>query len=327
MPRMNQRKSDKGTKTTTLRFDSVLYATIQALAAERGCSLSAIVHEAVRAHTKPAGKGFVERVDAIVRSGRKPYVTVLTSVERPHVYHGRVDEERWAEYRDYGKLPLLLTFEEFFLRAIAGDYHDEIEKMALPTEVSLDLVTSIVEDPGARLCGEYCAGLNGGLNENTRACAGASLMLQERYEKSLLASLEEAADEFDVYDRLAKAAVAHPERVGCLDGPRYYEVSPRLKEILKRSLDSFKKGGPLRPVLFETFHSGMRSSPIIAVLWMAAGDYGVRFAMFRGANDPASRRMLEKAIASSNGFLTIYGEWRSDLTSREVYAACGGTGY
>lgn len=322
---MNQRKSDKGTKTTTLRFDSILYATIQALAAERGCSLSAIVHEAVRAHTKPAGKGFVDRVDAMVRSGRRPYVTVLTSVERPHVYHGRIDEERWAEYRAYGKLPLLLTFEEFSLRAIAGDYHDEIEKMVLPTEVALDLVTSIVEDPGARLCNEYCAGLNGGLNENTRACAGASLMLEERYEKSLLASLEEAADEVDVYERLAKAAAEHPERMARLDSPRWHAVSPRLKENLERALDSFKKGGPIRPALFDVRLVGGMTNTV--VLWLSLSDYGARFTTHRGLGDPVIRRMFEKAIAEPNGFLSVFGEWRAELTAREIYAANGGARY
>lgn len=303
MTRMNQRKSDKETKTTTLRFDSALYTTIQAMAQERSCSLSALVHEAVRAHAKPtAGKGFSARVDALVASGRKPYVSVLTSVGNFHAYHGRIDEERWPEYREYGKLPLLLTFEEPALCSGVWFFHEEVGASSVPAEMSFDYVTSIVEDPGARLHAEHCRGVHGAFDENTRAAAGLSMVLHEEYISGVFAAMEDATDEVDVYERLNKIARKDLTLARTLCGPSCRAVSPRLGEMLVRALDSFQKNGKVRPLFFEAPDPGLLNSTLQHLMWLTFHpQYGAKFQSMTWRKDPVKPLDFETALAS--GFL------------------------
>ena len=209
--RTYQKKQDKDVRTTTMRFDSALYARMQARAEERGVSLSALVHEAVRRDmdAPTAGGGYLTQIDRLVGSGRDPVLTVTATLGEPRAYHGRVDAARWAEFRGYGKLPLLLTFEyEEDPRALEA---------ASPSEVALAHVSAIVEDPGASYFRELTrtepySGCGAARNENAPAYSRVCTEWWAAYVVALAEDFNASTSVRDLYARLQSRIESDSDR-------------------------------------------------------------------------------------------------------------------
>lgn len=228
-----QKKHDKDVKTTTMRFDSALYAQMQARADERGVSLSALVHEAVRRDmdAPAAGGGYLTQIDRFVASGRDPVLTVTATLGEPRAYHGRVDVARWAEFRGYGKLPLLLTFE----------YQEEQAHWSetTPAEVALGHVTAVVEDPGGsyfrdlvrpgRFNGEAIAA-----NMNDPALMELRTQRAAAYQITVVEDLGAATTVRDLYARL-QVHVQSPRFEREFMGPRIYACSFETQALIQRA--------------------------------------------------------------------------------------------
>ena len=223
--RTYQKKHDKETRTTTMRFDSALYARMQARAEERGVSLSALVHEAVRRDmdAPTAGGGYLAQIDRLVGSGRDPVLTITATLGETRAYHGRVDVERWAEFRGYGKLPLLLTFEyEKDPRALEA---------VSATEVAFAHVNAIVEDPGASYFRELTrpeqySGYGAAKNENAPAYSRVCAEWRAAYVNEVTSDFDAATSVRDLYARLQARVETDGDRfLQNIMGPRLYGCS------------------------------------------------------------------------------------------------------
>lgn len=271
--RTYQKKLDKDVRTTTMRFDSALYARMQALAEERGVSLSALVHEAVRRDldAPAAGGGYLTQIDRLVGSGRDPVVTVTATLGEARAYHGRIDAARWAEFRGYGKLPLLLTFE------YAEDEHHRSDTS--PAEMAMGHVSGLVEDPGASYFREVVRvdrwGNAAARDMNDPALSRLRLQRALTYQNEVIQDLDAATSVRDLYARL-QARVDSGRFEKEFMGPRLYPCKRAVYEMIQK-IQSFvqaQEGSLVHQAFQEECAGVVPAASSNAIYWLVgAGEF------------------------------------------------------